>query len=72
MDTTLFQLRLSVVIASLLVAGCQTVVTHPTKSAADFAKDDYECDKDVAAVQDRIRMVTMHRACMRQKGWVEQ
>lgn len=64
--------RFTVVLALLLVVGCQTNVTHPTKNAADFQRDSYECDKDVAAVQDRIRMVTMHRACMRQKGWVEQ
>lgn len=70
-------LRLAVVLALLLVAGCgpdgfTPTVTHPTKTSADFARDAYECDKDVAAVANHFRMIQMHRACMRQKGWVPQ
>lgn len=55
--------------AAILITGCAPIVTHPTKGNAQFHADSYECDKDTAAVQNHVRMVEMHRACMRNKGW---
>lgn len=66
--------RLTVIALLPFLSGCQSIcwptctVTNPNPNA-NFEKDSYECDKDVAAVQNHVRMVEMHRACMRQKGW---
>lgn len=55
--------------AAILITGCAPTVTHPSKGDREFSADSYECDKDTAAVQNHVRMVEMHRACMRMKGW---
>lgn len=52
----------------LLLAGCVTY-DKPGSTEADYNRDMYECEKDVAPVQDAARRLPMIRRCMTVKGW---
>lgn len=62
-------MRYLILMVIMALSACAPTVVHPTKGPAGFSADSYECDKDTAAVQNHIRMVEMHRACMLNKGW---
>lgn len=58
------------VLAVVLVAGCGSRWTHPTKSQDEYHQDVYACEKDAA--ESRLKDFSANRfynACMRAKGW---
>ena len=61
--------KLLILLLTLALAGCATNYKHQTRSASDFDRDMYECERDAAPVQDRARNRQMIERCMRVKGW---
>lgn len=59
-------------LVAALLSGCAPVWVHPTKTAAHWEQDAYECERDAAAVVDPYRSLEMRKRCMRVKGWREQ
>lgn len=57
------------VILFVLLAGCTTHYLHPSKNSADFELDLHECERDFAAIQDRIIADSRIDRCLRMKGW---
>lgn len=62
-------MRLSVLLAVLLLAGCGIDWVHSNKSAADMQRDSDDCDLQVNPLQQLS--ARMHDACMRSRGWKE-
>lgn len=54
----------------LMLYGCAQW-KHPTKSEQEFHADAYECERDAAAVRDRMYAMEMRKRCMRTKGWAD-
>jgi hypothetical protein len=59
----------------MVLAGCATPVwVHPTKDAAAWERDMYECEARFAEVisRDPLYGSSMRYRCMQSKGWQEE
>lgn len=60
----------------LMLVGCATRFTHPTKSDLDFHTDAFDCERIAAATypgpnwSDEISRGELGKRCMMARGWV--
>ena len=59
--------------AGIIIAGCLLVACTPTwvqpgRTATDWERDMYACERDSAAASDQ-RAYSMKIRCMKTKGW---
>lgn len=53
----------------LLMAGCSTHYVQAGKTSQDFERDLHECERDFAAMYDRLAAEIRIERCLKAKGW---
>jgi hypothetical protein len=65
-------MRITTVLLLLALAGCaRTIWVQPGKTAEDYQRDRYECEKTSAASQNPDRAAGI-KQCLEAKGWMLQ
>ena len=69
--TTIRRFPVSRYLLVFLLAGCASTYEHPTKSAADFDREWYECEARFAELvsRDPLYGAYMRERCIKAKGW---
>jgi uncharacterized lipoprotein len=69
------------VLAASLLAACSQTWNHPTANQADFARDDYACQRDAYAGGGAVMAYgvisptpnrRLYEACMQSKGYTKE
>ena len=63
-------MRIFIVTLVAVLSGCVTW-SQTGKTELDFARDMYECKRDVIAANDAIYAAYMRDQCMKIKGWTQ-
>jgi len=64
--------RAILLLALLLLSGCETQMNKPGGTAEEFRRDLYECKKDAVSAPTKRRYENMVDECLAMKGWREQ
>jgi hypothetical protein len=65
-------MRITTVLLLLVLVGCaRSVYVQPGKTAEDYQRDRYECDKAAAAAQSTTGDKGI-KECLEGKGWIRQ